>query len=548
MLNRHSVVFSIFWLVTFILYLPATKAGMVGDMPYLLESANQTSFWDFINIKGGIALYHVAAFHFYVLIKLFGSNMWLWHLLYISMHSLNACLMFIFFKRLLRDSGVANAAGISFTTAFLFIVCPHASEVVVWEASNHHSFATLSIFIVLILVQKFQTTQKKTYAISAAALFLYSSFSHEFFYLTPWLALAAICYYRFACGTSKPIFRKSILWVFVPLLLLFIFHLLLLYVVKHTYVSHFGKLEMMPITFYLNRPIKYIFHVLFFGRYFSFETRNQVYAFCELKTVIYLFYTILVSFWAFVLFRLQQVSGKTKALALTSACMMMVFLFISPVDFADSLLVRYDRYVYPSIGFGYLSVVLLVSLINLKILRWIIFTGLASINIYFAVRVNIYWKQSAYVVKRLLNELPEPGNKTVLLLNLPDDLNGIPMIAAEEDGRFKSMKNALSSTKIDNKVYDVVAYKTSTMEDGAHVTVMNDSVLKVTLNQWGTWWLYGNLGAGSYENKNYKVNMVDEGHWYILTLKKPNTDFLLLYQVGSIWKTVDMSKKDVDQY
>lgn len=547
-LNNHLLVFFFYWLIAFIIYLPAAKAGLVGDMPYMFDSINNKSFLDFLNPGNGIALYQLAALNFYVLIKLLGTNVWLWHLLYVTVHAINGMLLFKFFSRLLKDSAIDNAVQLSFIAVCLFIICPHASEVVVWKASNHHSVATAIIFLILLLVQRFIKSQKPGYALIAGLLFFYSSFSHEFFYLTPWFTLVLICYYHFVLRYDKSIFKKSVLYFFVPIILLFILHLVLLRIVKHTYVSHFGKMEQMSVFYYLDKPLKYFFHVVFLGRFFSSETRHKIYAFCETKTAISAFYGLFLCFSGYVVFRFKEVSMKLKAIALVSIFLMIVYIFLSPVYFADSLLVCYDRYVYPSLGFAFLFVVLLVSLIPVKWIRIVLITGYALINLWFTIKVNIYWKQSAYVIKRLLNDVPDPGNKIVLLLNLPDNLNGIPMISAEHDGRFKMMHNTLTKHPYTNKIYDIAAYNMLSADDGAHVIVANDSTLHVTLNQWGTWWHHGMWGAESYSTEDFKLNMIDVGHWYELTLKRPASQYLLLYQVGSQWKEVDWGKKNIDQY
>ncbi len=546
-LDKLTGVFILIWLIAFAVFLPGAKAGIVGDIPYLIDAAEKQSFWDFINIEEGTALYHTAALNFYVLIKLFGTNYWLWHLLYVTIHAINGLLLFVFIRNLLRHSAIKNALPLSLITAVLFVICPHASEVVIWEGSNHHAVAAAIILSVLILVQKFHEVQKTGYAVLALLLFLYSSFSHEFFYLTPWFTLLLIFYYSFALGGDKGFFKKSLLYFFIPLVLLFIGHLVLLRIVKHTYISHFGELAKMPVYFYLGKPLKYIFHVLFMGRFFSFETRHKIYTLCESKAVIISFYAVLITFWGYVLLRIRQVNAKAKIIALMSVYVLGVYFLLSPLDFADSLLVAYDRYVYPSTGFAFLIPVLLVSYIPVRVLQLSLISGYILLNIWLTTKVNIYWKQSAYVIRQLLEGFPEPGDKKVLLLNLPDDLNGIPMISAQDEGRFKVMKNTLTRQRVSNKIYDVVAYKMSDISDGAHVNVINDSTVRVTLNQWGTWWLYGLLGAASYENADYKVNMADPGHWYELTLKKPASEYLILYQVGSQWKTVDWGKKNTDQ-
>ena len=110
------------------------------------------------------------------------------------------------------------------------------------------------------------------------------------------------------------------------------------------------------------------------------------------------------------------------------------------------------------------------------------------------------------------------------------------------------MHNLLIPEKtIPNPTYDVLSYNMLTPTDGAHVTVLNDSTVRITLNQWGTWWWYEGKGAYTYENSVFKENLVDGGHFYDLILRQPPANYLLLYQVGNEWKVVDWSKKGVDQ-
>jgi len=112
---------------------------------------------------------------------------------------------------------------------------------------------------------------------------------------------------------------------------------------------------------------------------------------------------------------------------------------------------------------------------------------------------------------------------------------------------FKQMYNLENVQQITNPVYEVVSYNMTGPGDGAHVMVINDSMLHVTLNQWATWWWYGMRGAFSYENEYYKVNMIDAGHWYELTLKHPAGQYLLLYLVGDKWKKIDWTLR-CDQF
>ena len=148
----------------------------------------------------------------------------------------------------------------------------------------------------------------------------------------------------------------------------------------------------------------------------------------------------------------------------------------------------------------------------------------------------------------MVHTVPPAGNKTILMLNLPLGLNGIPMIESFPKSSFKVLYNATADSPLTNTVYDVLSYNMTTENDGAHVQVINDSTIHVTLNQWGTWWWYGVQGGTSYRNADYRLNLVDLGHWYELTLKHPAANYLLLYQAGDKLKAVDLNKKNTDQY
>jgi hypothetical protein len=122
------------------------------------------------------------------------------------------------------------------------------------------------------------------------------------------------------------------------------------------------------------------------------------------------------------------------------------------------------------------------------------------------------------------------------------------MIGSEKESEFKLMHNLLLPSKqITNNVYDVLSYNMLTPNDGAHAVVVNDSTVRVTLNQWGTWWWYEGKGAYGYENPEFKQILVDGGHFYDLILRKPAETYLLLYQVGDHWKVVDWNKKGAEQ-
>ena len=91
----------------------------------------------------------------------------------------------------------------------------------------------------------------------------------------------------------------------------------------------------------------------------------------------------------------------------------------------------------------------------------------------------------------------------------------------------------------------------NTPDDGVHVRVLDDSTVLVTLNQWGSWWWFATMGAVNYSNEVYGIELKEGGATggsYVLHLKQPSSNCMLLFSTGGRWKTVDMGNKAWDQY
>ena len=548
--NRYFPVFLLYWLVVFVLYVPAAQAGRVGDFPGWVHFLNSVGFVDYINRKGsGIAgMYQFTQVLSYLFYKIFGTNAWLWHLLYITLQSLNALLLYAFSRRLFSDSALRNATAIAFWGAFLFCVCPHISEVVVWEPSFHYLLGLLFILIVLNLAQNFLNTREIKYAWWGGIVFFLSTYSLEVFYLTPIFVIILAAYYHIALEHDKKAFNKVFLYFSLPQVLLFVFYLAALRAMYHVGVAHIGKASLSFDAANFSKSLKYVFHIVFLGRYFPDTVRIKVYHFCESTLGLSIFYGLLTVIFIYLVARCRQLNKPTKAVAFFFILSMCAVGLILPLWFPDNGVVILDRYTYVPAAFISMFLALLLSRIGNTYVFTTLILLYALINARFTHRVNAYWNQSAHIVNNLLYTFPNDPSKKVLLLNLPECLQGVQMVGTRDDGEFAMMYNAIMPQKLSNPVYDVEAFYLSSPADGAHVTVVNDSTIRVTLNQWGTWWLYYGLGATSYENSDFRVNMKDAGHWYELTLKHPSNEYLLLYTVGDKWKTTDWSKKNIDQY
>ena len=546
--DNHLQVFVLLWAVLFTIYLPAAKAGMVGDFPGWLWQVRNAPFWDYVNRPDSTSLYQFTQLVTYGFYKIFGINPWAWHILHITLHALNGLLLFIIGKRLFRDSAVSNGAILSLGGVLLFCFTPYNTEVIVHEPCYHYLQAFLIMLLIMYWAQQFHYRQSAKYAVWASLLYLPATYSLELFYIIPWVVLTMALYYRYVLNYDRSILKKVFTWFFLPLLVMYVAHVIVLRLIIHTYVAHNGIVFTTHMWLnYLAKPAKYLFHILLLGRYFPFDVKSDAYTFCESLSGILLFYAAIATLIGWYIYNYSHVSAKAKLAGLFFVWAFCSMAIIIPQDFSGTQLVLFDRYTYFMMPFIFWIVAIFLSTLR-GYAGIIVFSLFSLASIFCTLKTNMYWKRSAYIVKRLVNDLPDSTNKIILLLNPPENMNGVLMIGSQPISVTKLSHNLYAQKPITAPVYEVVSYNMATHTDGAHVMVVNDSVLHVTLNQWGTWWWHRYMGASSYQNEVYRLNMIDEGHWYELTLKRPADQYLLLFSAGDQWKPVDWNKKNIDQY
>ena len=195
-LDNNFGIFLFYWLVTFVLYLPAAHSGLEGDFPYWVLSIKEGSFWDFINTKTSALpiLYQFTQLVRYFVYSVFGVNPWLWHLLHITLHAVICLSFFRICKKIIKDSNIPHPYLIAFFGVLLFCVTPHATEVIVRELCFHYLQGFIFILLIFGCLLRFMDSGKSKYAWVAGIIYLISAFSLEIFYLTPWLVLLLAAY------------------------------------------------------------------------------------------------------------------------------------------------------------------------------------------------------------------------------------------------------------------------------------------------------------------------------------------------------------------
>ena len=524
----------------FILYLSAARAGFVADFSGWLDQTQRYGFWENINRThyNGKSLYQFTQFNTWMAYQFFGTHHWLWHLFFISLHALNATLLFRLTNRLLDHSGFGNGWLISLTGVVLFSLSPYLSETIVWEPAYHFLQGLLLILLIISWTQSYIVSGKPRYIWLTGITYFLSTFSLEIFYITPWLVLFMVIFYRYLHPGYVRGNKKTMLFIFLPQVILFGFHLVLFHWIYGSWVAHIGAATVAEgLQDGWGNPESHLAHIIFLARFFPVGVRQSIYAFTQSLPGVISFNAFVAFIAGYILLRFKNFSGKGKVVALFFTWMMITLVILVPLWLEKIFVVAYDRYIYFTCAFLYMLIALLLSYISLYYVRIGITVAYMLANLRFTIQVSRYWMKSARVIDSLLKTFPYATDKTVILLNVPQNMKGVPMIGAEKDSEFRLMHNLLlPGLQIKTQVYDAMAYNMLTPEDGATATMLNDSTVQVVLNQWGTWWWFAMMGGQSYENNDYKLNLKDPGHMYEMTLKKPAANYLLLYQQGGQWK------------
>lgn len=541
--NNNKILFLLFWCIIGLLTLPAYKAGYNADFAGLLYYFHHYNFADFINseyfsIK---SLYQVTQFQLFSFIYLFGIQPVPWFLLLTGLHALNGTLIFSFCKRLFIDFKVPDAVLIALAGALLFVINPNVTEVTIWKGGYHYLTGLLSQLLILIWVQKFLCGGPKKYVVYAALLFLISIFTLEIFYLTPWFCLLLVLGYYWKNLIDQQVFYKVIRFVFVPQLLLFLVHLVCFRLRFGGWVAHYGTTG----DFYFSaadlfpKLPKYLVTLVGFAGHLPSSMANPVYALMDKPLVYYSCYLFVFLFILFIFIRFKKMPPAAQAASVLFGMMMLCMAIIAPMFFDvynNRRCYELSFPVYMLMSMGIFTIILRQGTVRL------IFMVYAGICVLLSVQKSMDWRNADKIQRGILRNYKWQNDSNVLILNLPSYYRDIHVIATS---KWDELHENLfifgyDTTKGTNQY--ISSYNMNHSWDGAHVVLQDSVTLKVTLNQWGSWWMYDLKGAKDFENDTYRLEMKDVGHEYILHLKRPAKEFIILYQQGEQWRVVDTNK------
>ena len=177
---------------------------------------------------------------------------------------------------------------------------------------------------------------------------------------------------------------------------------------------------------------------------------------------------------------------------------------------------------------AWITVTTIVLVISIALTSFLVWNWRTATKTFWGIQYNYHWDDAPLV----------------LLLNIPCNYNGVGIVHANPYEEFGEHLRIFYNRRPKGKIVDVAAYNMEHGHDGVHVSVQDSLHIRVTLNQWGTWWWYNARGLLEYENEYYSVHIENDGLSYTLTLKQRPPGMVILYSQGMHWREVDMEKRE----
>jgi hypothetical protein len=538
----------LFLLLSVVLYIPAWKAGFQQDFQGWLLMYYDNSLPDILDRKGaGVrSLYQLTQLQLYFWTAVFGTRQWLWAILFISLHATNGSLMFRLSTRILDDFKVKNAALLGILGTVLFLIHPGMSEVVVWKACYHYHIAMLLCLLILGWSRSYLRTGQSRYAWYATLLLLLGTTTLELWWVFPWMALALAIVYRRSAVIDGARFAAFLTRIFLPMLLIFGLYLLAYHARYGIWMAH-GAYENTggsEIARQTGRIWSYESHIWLGARLWPGKARNLIYAFAS-NGWGWLFALILLPALACWLWsRMRRAGSMAGPFGIFVAWAVLGLATVLHFAPDELFLISNDRYLYFTGAFQCVAVVLLLARIFRKAR---VFNAVVALVLVAALANTVYyvicWRRAGKVFYGIQYNYKWDNAPVTLLLNIPCIYRGIGIIHANPNEELGEHMRTIYKHKPASKIVDVAAYNMEDIFNGAHVIAIDSTHLKVTLNQWGTWWWFNGRGLLEYENEYYRVRPQSDGLSYDLELKKRVPGMVILFSQGDQWREVDMSTR-----
>ncbi|HHM21966.1 MAG TPA: hypothetical protein ENJ20_08070 [Bacteroidetes bacterium] len=539
-IRRHWPVPVVFFVVVHLLYFKTRQAGFVTDFTGLQQRLDGAPLRDFLHSFGFPAMHQVTNFFLFIFYKIFGTGAWGWYGVYTLLHIANGFLGYILAKKIFEKEGLKATIVFRHHTvcvpalmaAGLFLVLPYNAEPVVWRVCFNFLFCTFTMLSSLLFLVKYLERGKKSSLVYSLLFFIVALFTFELALALPLMSAVFIWWWK-----EDKIKWEKILIIPGIHLLFVAFYFFLNKTMLGAWVGHYGadvhfNFDVRQIA---SNGLKYFFKNLLYWREWPHGDKESFLRFLDTSVAAYAFLSagFVVIFYFILFYKKIKPSGRTAIFA-----WLLFFLALSPLLNLYVVWVLHgenDRYGYFASLFFYIGLVGLLQYFNKKI-KYSIYGLLFLASVFYLNQINIYWKNSADIVRRLLATFQWEDCSEIYVLAFPDNYRGIPMFKdfSKKDLALKSALEYLAGKKTKGRFYQIAQFNMIGPDDGFIVEGRPGGVVNMQFNDWGHWWWRNGIGTGSYETEWYVFKTISKG--CEIKIKKAAPDAVFIYSDGGRWK------------
>jgi len=552
--TNRKLQFLLFWILSLIIYLPTYHGGFYEDFQGIITRDRGLGLIDYIFREDRrVADLYIGNFTVnYILYKSFGVNPIPWYIVFSTLHALNAIIIASCFRKLFNWFGWQNNASCVLVGVLFWLLSPIHVETINWKACVHYLIAVSLLFLTLSFFLDYLKNGKKHQLVAILLCYTLSTLFWEIFYITPFICLLLTWFsFNNLAPVSGFIAKRGTL-VFVLLLLLFGLYYFALIQYSNRYIPRVDKAAFQNITFKVS-AFKFCgyFCYIYFGEYLLPASVRAGFLSLLHTTAFQIVFLAPIAILIITgLFKIKSISQRKRLLLFLLLCAIGGVCILIPMPYPELFPYSGGRYFYPASAFFYMLLAgLIFNCIKNTKYKLTVISLYLVFSLYGMARMtrNVY--HSNKIFYGLMDNFDYSDKDTVVLLNLPASIRGIGLMGTDKGGNIGIHTGMLRNRKNSCKEYNVSGYNMVSRWDGAHVTVINDTTIKVTLNQYGSWWWYEGFGAYDYTCDLYSVRFIENDFSYILTFKhRLSGNTVVLFQKDAHWHKVDMERYNEEQW
>lgn len=537
MLRQNLIVFFLLTAIGFFAYRNCFSVFIPADNYGLLLLFKEKSFADAMNYE-----FHFSAPYFvgfplhYILYRLFGTAPVYWVVSAISLHVLNAFLIYLLAEKILTILFSVPNKMIAFFSALCFLVSPYQTENVLWVSVIRWTFqssaglAGLYLFILYLSNPSF----KKIVAIHF--LFLLGIFSYESAMIFPLIFFIFFLLFKSSRKTSLSL-KSFFIQLIFPQLLFIAGYFTACKIYTGYWLWHAGSMNsILQSAEYAKTLLKYFAKFFLFYRYLPIEDFDiQIKSISNYFVLPLIFFSLTALAFFFILF-IKRKKEKGYFLLAMFLCFLISLLPVLPLDSSFLTYIYPDRYGYMSSVFFYLFLVSSFFFLLRKMALPVI-TGYVLICWVLLMKTIPAWVSTNSYCNHIIEKYrPFLEYENVYVLDAPAYYHGIAAFrSAFPEAIFFNYNSPQEKIRfISGSYHDSPADSlTSVTSTGNKINVKGNHRSAPYFSTVGGW-------AKSYQTDEYSVDFDSSGCSYLLSFKKEvpqNSAFI--YPVNGEWKKVE---------